>query len=81
MSELLRKESNIVNPVFVFLVIAGAGLLWVLLSGLFRLIGSVTNHVIKKTEKALKDEPGNAEMFAKGFVHGFKKNKPHDNSE
>ena len=36
---------------------------------------------VKKTEKALRDEPGNAEMFAKGFVYGFKKNKPHDNSE
>ena len=69
------------NPVFVFLVIVGAALLWVLLSGLFRLIGGVTNHFIKKTEKALKDEPGNAEMFAKGFVHGFKKDKPNDNSE
>jgi len=74
MSELLRKESNIVNPVFVFLVIAGAGLLWLLLSGLFRLIGSITQHTIKKTKDALdNDDRGKVESFVDGFKNSFNK--------
>ena len=64
------------NPVFVFLVIVGAALLWVLLSGLFRLIGSMTQHTINKTKDALNnDDRGNVESFIDGFKHSIDKNK------
>ena len=56
------------NPVFVFLVILCAFAIWVLLSGIFRLIGSFTQHTIDKTKDALQnDNDGKAESFVKGF--------------
>lgn len=62
------------NPVFVFLVIAGAGLLWLLLSGFFRLIGSITQHTINKTKDALdNDDRGKVESFVDGFKNSFNK--------
>ena len=62
------------NPVFVFLVIVGAALLWILLSGLFRLIGSITQHTIDKTRDALNnDDKGKVESFVDGFKHSFDK--------
>lgn len=60
------------NPVFVFLVIIGAALLWLLCSFAFRLIGGIATHFIKKAEKAMSDEPTKAEMFAAGFKNSFK---------
>lgn len=61
------------NPVFVFLVIVAAALLWVLLSGLFRLIGSFTQHTINKTKDALNnDSRGKIESFVDGFKDSFK---------
>lgn len=60
------------NPVFVFLVILGAALLWLLCSFAFRLIGGIATHFVKKAEKAMSDEPSNAEMFADGFKSAFK---------
>ena len=61
------------NPVFVFLVITGAVLLWFLLSGLFRFIGGITERIYKKTKNALDDDsPGNIESFVNGFKDSFK---------
>ena len=60
------------NPVFVFLVIVGAALLWILLSGLFRFIGSMTQHTINKTKDALNnDDRGSVESFVDGFKHSL----------
>ena len=60
------------NPVFVFLVIVGAVLLWILLSGLFRVIGSLTQHTIDKTKDALNnDDRGKIESFVDGFKNSF----------
>lgn len=64
------------NPVFVFLVLIGAALLWVLLSGLFRLVGGITQRAIKKTKDALEDDsPGKVESFVNGFKSSFQNNK------
>lgn len=64
------------NPVFVFLVLIGAALLWVLLSGLFRLVGGITQRAIKKTKDALEDDsPGKVESFVNGFKSSLKNNK------
>jgi hypothetical protein len=63
------------NPVFVLFVLIGAVILWVLLSGLFRLIGGITNHFIDNTKKAIEDEPSNIEYFVGGFKNSFRKDK------
>lgn len=60
------------NPIFVILVILGAALLWVLLSSLFRLVGSITEHTINKTKDALNnDDRGKVESFVDGFKNSF----------
>lgn len=62
------------NPVFVFLVILGAAFLWLLLSGLFRFVGSLTQHTIEKTKDALEnDDIGKPESFVNGFKSSFRK--------
>ncbi len=62
------------NPVFVFLVLLGAVILWFLLSGLFRAIGSLTQHTIEKTKDALEnDNTGKPESFINGFKSSFRK--------
>lgn len=64
------------NPIFVFLVLLGAALLWVLLSCIFRLIGSITERTIKNTKKALDDDSnGNIGSFVDGFRSSFKGDK------
>ena len=63
------------NPVFVFIVILGAFVLWVLCSCLFRLIGAIIGHFVNKTMKAMGDEPSGAESFVSGFKSAFKKGK------
>lgn len=60
------------NPIFVFLVLLGAALLWLLLAFAFRAIGGIAIHMAKKAEKAMSDEPTKAEMFAAGFKKSFK---------
>lgn len=70
------------NPIFVFLVIIGAALLWLLCSFAFRMIGGIATHFVKKAEKAMGNEPSNAEMFADGFKSAFKeKEKEEDENE
>lgn len=69
------------NPVFVFLVIIGAALLWLLCSFAFRLIGGIATHFIKKAEKAMSDEPTKAEMFAAGFKTAFKEKRERSEKE
>lgn len=44
------------NPVFVFLVLLGAIILWVLLSSLYRLFGSVVIHYYSKTKQAINED-------------------------
>lgn len=64
------------NPIFVFLVLLGTALLWVLLSCIFRLIGSITERTIKNTKKALDDDSnGNIGSFVDGFKDSFKGDK------
>lgn len=64
------------NPVFVFLVLIGTAMLWVLLSGLFRLVGGITNRVIRKTKDALEDDnQSKVESFVDGFKSSLKNNK------
>lgn len=60
------------NPVFVFLVILGAALLWLLCSFAFRLIGGIATHFVKKAEKAMSDEPSKKDMFVAGFKSSLK---------
>ena len=63
------------NPVFVFLVVLGAIVLWFLLSGLYRLIGGITKHYVDKAKKAMSDEPTNIDAFVDGFKNSFKESK------
>lgn len=63
------------NPVFIFLVLIGAVVLWFMLSGLYRLVGGIAKHFIDKTSQALNDEPSNTEMFIKGFKDSFDEDK------
>ena len=63
------------NPVFVFLVLLGAIILWFLLSGLYRLIGGVTKHYVDKAKEAMGDEPSKMDAFVDGFKDSFKENK------
>lgn len=60
------------NPVFVFLVLIGAVVLWVLLSGLYRLVGAITNHFINNAKSAINDEPSNLDAFVDGFKDSWK---------
>lgn len=51
------------NPVFIFLVLIGAFILWFLLSGLYRFVGSIATHVFTNAKDAIcedeKDKEGN----------------------
>ena len=69
------------NPVFVFLVIIGAALLWLLCSFAFRLIGKVVEHLVGNAKKAMDDEPSNAEMFVRGFGASFRNKKEAENEK
>lgn len=44
------------NPVFIFLVLLGAFILWFLLSGLYRLVGGITTHIYKNAKDAINEE-------------------------
>ena len=61
------------NPVFVFLVLLGAVVLWFLLSGLYRLIGGITKHYVDKAKEAMSDEPSKLDAFVDGFKDGFRR--------
>ena len=60
------------NPVFVFLVVLGTALLWVLLSGLFRFVGGIVQSAAKRTMDALENyDKGKVEYFVDGFKSAF----------
>ena len=59
------------NPIFVFLVLLGAALLWLILAFAFRAIGSIAIRMAKRAEKAMSDEPTKPEMFVRGFKSSF----------
>lgn len=64
------------NPVFVFLVLLGAVVLWFLLSGLYRLIGGITRYYVDKAKEAMSDdsnEPSKLDAFVDGFKDGFRR--------
>jgi hypothetical protein len=63
------------NPVFVFLVLLGAVVLWFLLSGMFRLIGGITKYFVEKAKKTMNGEPSNMDAFINGFKDSFKEEK------
>lgn len=44
------------NPVFIFLVLLGAFILWFLLSGLYRFVGGITTHIYKNAKDAINEE-------------------------
>lgn len=44
------------NPVFIFLVLLGAFILWFLLSGLYRFVGGITTHIYKNAKDAISEE-------------------------
>ena len=64
------------NPIFIFLVLLGAVVLWFLLSGLYRIIGGVTKHYVDKAKEAMSDEsnePSKLDAFVDGFKDGFRR--------
>ena len=69
------------NPVFVFLVIIGAAILWLLCSFAFRMIGGIAIHFVEKAEKAMSDEPSKADMFVSGFRSVFKEKEKEGEEE
>ena len=69
------------SPVFVFLVILGAFLLWLLCSFAFRLIGGIAMHFVKRVEKAMGNEPSKKDMFVAGFKSSLKKRKKEEDEE
>ena len=44
------------NPVFIFLVLLGAFILWFLLSGFYRFVGGITTHIYKNAKDAINEE-------------------------
>lgn len=44
------------NPVFIFLVLLCAFILWFLLSGLYRFVGGITTHIYKNAKDAINEE-------------------------
>lgn len=44
------------NPVFIFLVLLGAFILWFLLSGLYRFVGGITTRIYKNAKDAINEE-------------------------
>lgn len=61
------------NPVFVFLILIAALVIWVLLAGLYRIIGGFTNKFINNAKKAINDEPSKIDSFVDGFKSSFNK--------
>lgn len=56
------------NPVFIFLVLLDAFILWFLLSGLYRFVGGITTHVFEKAKNAINEESENKEEEKNGDV-------------
>lgn len=56
------------NPIFVFLVIIGAALLWLLLSGLYRIIGSIVQRLADDARRAMfEDNQKNASIMGRQY--------------
>lgn len=45
------------NPVFIFLVILAAVVVWFLLAGVYSFVGKIVMRMINKSQKAMNDEP------------------------
>lgn len=56
------------NPVFIFLVLLGAFILWFLLSGLYRFVGGITTHIYKNAKDAINEEPKEEQEEKNGDV-------------
>ena len=69
------------NPIFVFLVLLGEALLWLIFAFAFRAIGSIAIRMAKRAEKAMSDEPTKAEIFAAGFKNAFKEKRERSEKE
>ncbi len=61
------------NPVFVFLVLIGTALLWLLLSGLYRFVGGIAEHFADNARRAMNDEETKPEAFVRGFRDALNK--------
>jgi hypothetical protein len=68
------------NPIFVFLVILGAALLWLIFAFAFRLIGGIAMHLARRAEKAMSDEMTKPEAFMLGLKDSLHKSKGGDES-
>lgn len=44
------------NPVFMFLVLLGAFILWFLLSGLYKFVGGITTRIYNNAKDAINEE-------------------------
>lgn len=60
-----RNEVVKINPVFIFLVLIGAVLLWFLLSFMFGFIGKITNRIINDAKDAISEDDGGKEIEEK----------------
>lgn len=69
------------NPIFVFLVIIGAAMLWLALAFAFRLIGGIAMRMVRNAEKAMSNEPTKPEMFMRGLKDSFDKKKGEDEQD
>ena len=58
-----RNEVVKINPIFIFLVLIGAVLLWFLLSFIFGFdIGKITNRIINDAKDTISEEDGGKEI-------------------
>lgn len=56
------------NPVFIFLVLLGAFILWFLMSGLYRFVGGITTRIYKNAKDAINEEPKEAQEEKNGDI-------------
>ena len=61
------------NPVFVFLVILGAVVLWFMMSGMFKIVGDFFSGIFDNMKRAINDQETNEEAFIKGFQSSKRK--------
>lgn len=56
------------NPIFVFLVIIGAVLLWLLLSGIYRIVGSIVQRLADDARRAMfEDDQKNVSIMGRQY--------------
>lgn len=67
------------NPVFVFLVILGAALLWLLLAFIYRFVGGLATKLVDNAKVEMSDEETNREAFVRGFKEQLWKETKYEN--